>query len=73
MVAVLDGVKVGTLVCVANWSGVKGSVAVGNPFVPVGERVGKGVKVASIPSTVGNEVMVTGCDGNVGIGPGAIK
>lgn len=69
----MDGVKVGTLVSVANWSGVKGRVTVGRPFVPVGKRVGKGVKVASIPSTVGKDVMVTGCDGNVGIGPGAIK
>lgn len=52
---------------------MEGNVTVGKPevFVAVGARVG--VKVASIPSTVGKMVTVTGCEGKVGTGPGAIK
>lgn len=45
---------------------------VGNIIVLVGRGVLVGVNVASVPPTVGNEVTVIGCAGNVGIAPGAM-
>lgn len=72
-VAVSEGVKVGKLVWVKNWFGVDGKVTVGTPEVFVARGVDVGVKVVSIPPTVGKRVTVIGCAGKVGTGPGAIK
>jgi len=72
VVDVLEGINVACPVTVANWSGVDGNVAVGKSTGLVPCVVGTAVKVATMPSAVGNDVGVMIGGGKEGTGPGAI-
>jgi hypothetical protein len=67
-VDVIEGINVGNLVSVMNWSGVKGKVTVAAPAGLDKVRKTGGVKVAITPLIVASEVGVIIAGGKVGEG-----